>query len=89
MAIEIIADTGGLLIQVRNADGNEYWVRRSRVQHIGGGVYETCSELRAKELRAAFARAEEKARKKKSGDSMQGPSRNIRTSTSGGRGCQL
>lgn len=86
MAIEIIADTGGLLIQVRNADGNEYWVRRSRVQHIGGGVYETCSELRAKELRAAFARAEEKTRKQKSGElAMTGPSKNLKTSTSGGR----
>ena len=36
-------------------------------------MYETCSELRAKELRAAFARAEEKARKKKSGDSDARP----------------
>ena len=80
MAIEIIEDTGGLLIRVRNADGNEYWVRRSRIQHVGGGVYETCGEKRGQELREAFAR------KQKSGElAMQGPSKTLRTSTSGGR----
>jgi hypothetical protein len=101
MAVEIIEDNGGLLIRVRNADGSEYWVRRSRVQHIGGGVYETCTETRAQELRAAYARAEERKRKKMVEEAnreaanaadelegelaMQGPSRTLRTSTSGGR----
>jgi hypothetical protein len=39
-------------------------MKKSRLQHIGGGVFDIVTERRGKELRAAYARAEERKRKK-------------------------
>jgi hypothetical protein len=64
MAIRILEDNGGLLIRVADEDGMEFWMRKSRLQPIGGGAYDIVTERRAKELRTAYARAEERKRKK-------------------------
>jgi hypothetical protein len=64
MAIRILEDNGGLLIRVADEDGMEFWMKKSRLQHIGGGVFDIVTERRGKELRAAYARAEERKRKK-------------------------
>lgn len=64
MAIRILEDNGGLLIRVADEDDMEFWMKKSRLQHIGGGVYDIVTERRAKELRAGFERAEERKRKK-------------------------
>lgn len=81
MALTILEDVPtSQLVRVRDEHGFEFYTMRRRLQHVRGEEYALLSVERAKTLRAQYAR------KQKSGElAMTGPSRNLRTSTSGGR----